>query len=180
MRNLRSWAPIAVLALLAGWQFLQLSGANRGAQPLGPAPYLRASVGDTVPALRGHTGDLALTSEEDRWTAVVSFSSTCGHCLNLAPSLTEWFQGEDEVDIAVVTSDTPEVAATYAEDYGWSVPLLSLVTSDSTRSEGFFLSRTPWLFLFDPQGVLRHHGHAADHETWRPLVRESSLGDARP
>ena len=56
----------------------------------------------------------------------------------------------------------------YAKKHGWDVEVLT-DTPGAGSIEAFLVSRTPWLFLFDPVGTLVYHGFGGDLEaldTW--------------
>jgi len=134
-----------------------------------------------MPVIRTQRADgtsdvVRLTNTDGRWTAVVSFSEDCRYCVEVAPDWAEWFQSETEVEIVVVTRDGVDRAALYSAAHGWEEPPVTVALGDPARSEGFLVSRTPWLFLFDADGALRYQGPGADLESWREMLPPNDLG----
>ncbi len=61
-----------------------------------------------------------------------------------------------------VSHARPAAAAAYAEGAGWEVDVISVAQLEPTAQSRVLASRTPWVFVFDSAGVLRHHGHGND------------------
>ena len=121
--------------------------------PVAAAPFL---VGDTLVELTGLAVDgsghiFEVLMPPGAATVVYAFSSECVFCDDVAPEWAAHFQTPslERVRRIAITRDGPDAAASYAERFGW----------DDRRS--FFLSRTPWLYVFDHNGVLQFHDHGS-------------------
>jgi len=128
-------------------------------------------VGDTLGALTGYVDGGVLASvplEADPGTVTVlyAFNSECVFCDDLAPEWATHFATAAAASPAIrriaVTRDLPGPAATYAERYGWQVDLLSVAQLAQTDRESSLVSKTPWVFVFDSDGVLRFQDHGAE------------------
>lgn len=138
------------------------------------APAPTALIGDTVPALTGYTEDSVQTTVslvadgQHTATVVYAFHPACAFCDAVAPAWAAHFAAEDPnaapVRRIAVTREVPEPAATYAQQFNWDIDLLSVSGFAETGPEAFLLSRTPWVYVFDPDGVLRFDAHGADLE----------------
>lgn len=153
------------------------------------APAPTAPIGDTVPALTGHTDDSVLTTvslvADGRHTATVvhALHPACAFCDTVAPEWAAHFAAGDPKAAPVrriaVTREVPGPAATYAQQFNWGIDLLSLSGSAETSPEAFLASRTPWVYVFDPDGVLRFDAHGADLEHVDHAVAEiTSMSEA--
>lgn len=140
---------------------------NRGwtAGPPALAPYL---LGDTLARLDGLKADgsgeaLAFPTPTGAATVVYAFSSECAHCDDVAPEWASHFgnQSGEGIRRVAITRDRPQVAASYAERFGWDVPILSMPDMAATDRRSFLLSRTPWLYVFDHDGRLQFQGHGS-------------------
>ena len=125
-------------------------------------------LGDTLVRLDGLAVDgsedvLAIPMQAGVATVVYAFSSECAHCDDVAPDWASHFgkQSGEGVRRVAITRDRPEVAANYAERFGWDVRILSMPELAATDRRSFFLSRTPWLHVFDRHGSLRFQGHGS-------------------
>ena len=63
-----------------------------------------------------------------------------------------------------MTREFPGPAASYAQQFNWDIELVSVSDFAETSPEAFLISRTPWVYVFDPDGVLRFDAHGADLE----------------
>lgn len=140
-------------------------------------------VGDTVPSIVGHLQDGALTLiplEGDPGTVTVlyAFHSECGFCDDVAPAWASHFsrarQEAPAVQRLAITRDAPGAAAAYAEQFGWQIELLSVVELGETSREQILVSRTPWVFIFDADGVLRYTEHGGELERIEQAVASIS------
>lgn len=186
MRANRTEVWIGGLVLLAGaqigvltWRHLatpETVVANR------PVPYERLAIGDRLDALSGDLNaggptTFPLATDDRHYTLLLSFHSECAWCATIAPDWAAWLPGPGaSLRTLAITRDDPQTAVAYAREKGWSVDVLSVTVGDGARSEGFFVARTPWVFLFDPQGRLLYHGHGADLETPSEIVSRG-IGD---
>ena len=153
------------------------------AQPVDDAmtPAPTVLIGDTVPLLTGYAEDSVLTTvsldaDADTTTIVYAFHPECAFCDTVAPEWAAHFaagdQGAAPVRRIAVTRELPGPAATYAERFTWNIDLLSVSGFAETSPEAFLVSRTPWVYVFDPDGVLRFHGHGAELERVDHAVAE--------
>lgn len=114
-------------------------------------------------AVDGSEDVLAIPMQAGVATVVYAFSSECAHCDDVAPDWASHFgkQSGEGIRRVAITRDRPEVAASYAERFGWDVRILSMPDLAATDRRSFFLSRTPWLLVFDHQGTLQFHAHGS-------------------
>ncbi len=155
----------SLLVFCAVAQVTILVGRYRAAGPPALAPYL---VGDTLVRLDGLKVDgteavLAIPMLTGAATVVYAFSSECAYCEDVAPEWASHFgkQGGEGIRRVAITRDPPQTAASYAERFGWEVPILSIPDLVATDRRSFLLSRTPWLYVFDRDGALRFQGHGS-------------------
>lgn len=128
-------------------------------------------VGDTVGALTGYDDDgvlaiLPLEADPGTVTVLYAFDSECVFCDDVAPEWASQFATQAAASPAIrriaVTRDLPGPAATYAERFGWQVDLLSVAQPAQAGRESSLVSKTPWVFVFDSDGVLRFQDHGAE------------------
>lgn len=79
-----------------------------------------------------------------------------------------------------MTQSLPGPAAAYAERFGWDIDLLSVSGSADTSPAAFLASRTPWIYLFGSDGVLRFHAHGAELERLERAVTDIGSESGRP
>lgn len=164
--------PDLLLALMIGGIITQvLIVADRGFggedQSASPKPL---DVGDRLLLVPGYTGQGApdtvlLDGGVGGLTIVYSFHSDCVHSRDLGQ---EWARHFDEVRAAdggvrrlAMTLDLSSSALDFAERFGWQTEVLSVAGLSPLRPEYALISRTPWVFVFDSHGVLRHHDHGS-------------------
>ena len=96
-------------------------------------------------------------------TVVYAFSSECVFCDDVAPDWATHFRTTrpEHVRRIAITRDGPDVAASYADRFGWDVRIVSMPNLAQTDRRSFFLSRTPWLYVFDHRGVLQFQDHGS-------------------
>ena len=140
-----------------------------GADGMAPAPGVL--VGDKLGALTGYSGDgvpaiVPMDADPGTVTVLYAFSSQCAFCDDLAPEWASHFATPAPETTAIrriaVTRDLPGPAATYAQRFGWQVDLLSVSQFAETSRESSLVARTPWVFVFDSDGVLRFQDHGAE------------------
>lgn len=155
-----------LLVLSAGAQAAVLVG--RGGPDGNSNAPTRFLLGDTLARLDGVAVDgsedvLAIPMQDGATTIVYAFSSECAHCDDVAPDWASHFAKQigEGVRRVAITRDRPDVAASYAERFGWDVRILSMPELAATDRRSFFLSRTPWLHVFDRHGTLRFQGHGS-------------------
>lgn len=145
-------------------------------------------VGDTVPSIVGRLQNGALTlipleGEPGTVTVLYAFHSECGFCDDVAPAWASHFSRARREAPAVhriaVTRDSPEAAAAYAGQFGWQVELLSFPELGETSREQRLVSRTPWVFVFDADGVLRYNDHGGELERIEEAVASISVAGSR-
>lgn len=148
------------------------------------------SLGDTVHALAGSKNDGQLTTARfgqgpGAVTVLYAFHSECVHSREVAPRWAAHFAEErlaedrsdaSEIRRIAVTREAQEIAAAHAQHFGWSVHVTSLplAVPNAQVPPGIvasLLSRTPWVFVFDADGVLKYHGHGNDLEELAHSVR---------
>lgn len=128
-------------------------------------------VGDKVSALTGQSADgvpavVPLDVDRNAVTVLYAFNSECAFCDDVAPEWAAHFATPSPATSAVrriaITRDLPGPAASYAERFGWRVELLSVSLLEETSRESSLVSRTPWVYVFDSDGVLRFQDHGAE------------------
>ena len=161
---------LIVLALGVAVQVLVAASRVRPVDAAGaPAPQL--AVGDALPRLEGvdvhgYPSSIPLANDDGVVTVLFAYHSVCAHSDTVAPDWTSFLADASWSDGAArtlaVTKDLPDAALAYAERFGWDVEILSapdVLPSDIRHS---LVSRTPWVFVFDPDGVLRFQGHGGE------------------
>ena len=179
------------LVLLTTVMVVQVGIVAYGLLAGGPGtPWATLAIGDTLRVQASHgAGDESATVRLVRGTGVVTilyvFHSECVHSLEVAPKWAAHFADEQSADgrfdasgtrRIVVTRESLEVAASFAQQFGWNVQVVSLPqtvpdTPTPRDIHGSLLSRTPWVFVFDSDGSLHYHGHGNDLEALARSVR---------
>ena len=138
----------------------------------------RLAVGDTVRFLNGATEDgkrtqIALASSQRMATVVYAFHPECLQGDAVAPEWAERFDApiSSEVWKIAVSQARPAVAAAYVKKAGWQVDVISMAQLELAAQDRVLAARTPWVFVFDSAGVLRHHGHGNDLGAVRRALR---------
>lgn len=163
---------LLLAALLAGVA-VQLSVAAGHLRPLDlsvvSAPPL--SLGDAVRELAGLAADggptrLGLAETGRTATVLFAFHPDCAHSDTVAEDWARHFAGGGPAMAGArtlaVTRDAPGAAAAYAERFGWDVELLSMPELSRSDVEYSLVSRTPWVFVFDSEGVLRFQDYGGE------------------
>lgn len=191
MEEYMKLSPGRVLALLAAVMVVQVGIVTAGMLSVGQGTTSAVlSIGDTLrflasPRADGKPISVQLATRTGAVTVLYAFHSECVHSLEVAPKWAVHFAEEQpaegrsdasETRRIAVTRENQEVANAHAQRFGWSVPATSLLDAASnTRARrdihASLLSRTPWVFVFDSDGVLRYHGHGADLEGLARSVR---------
>lgn len=185
--------PVAVMAVQIGILAHGLLSKGVGSS----AAVL--SIGDTLPTLAGSELDgksttVRLGTRTDAVTVLYAFHSECAHSLDVASKWAAHFAKEQtaerrskvgETRHIAVTREAPQVAAAYAQRFNWSAQVMSLPhaarTTQAPRDiHAFLLSRTPWVFVFDSDGVLHYHGHGNDMERLVHSIRALQRNSVAP
>jgi hypothetical protein len=154
-------AVLMVAALFQGGVILNRATAGPG--PAARPPLVFQSLGDTLGSLQvlaegGSRKAWRAGSAEAAWTVVMAFRSDCVPSRNAAPAWREWLGRPHPVKAVAVTRDSLSVARRYRDSEGWAVPVLSVNGARRGTPEHLLVARTPWLFLVDPQGIVRYQG----------------------
>ena len=163
---------IVLTILLLGVAVQVLVAASR-VQPVdvAGAPAAQLAVGDALPLLEGMGVDgnplsVPLANGDGAVTLVFAYYSACAHSDTVAPDwasfLAEKGRSVGGARTLAVTRDVPGPAALYAERFGWDVEVLSVPDLTPSDIRHSLVSRTPWVFVFDPLGVLRFQGHGGE------------------
>lgn len=165
---------LLLAALLAGVA-VQLSVAAGHLRPLDlsvvSAPPL--SVGDAVGGLAGLAADgspsrLGLAETGRTATVLFAFHPDCVHSDTVAEDWARHFAGDGPAMTGArtlaVTRATAGAAAAYAQRFAWDVELLSMPNLSRSDMKYSLVSRTPWVFVFDSEGVLRFQDHGGELE----------------
>lgn len=156
-------ASVVILALLAVVQGAVLLNMQREEVPTRTSPLV---VGEPAAEIRGTvegTGDtvLRLGDTGGKWTAVLAFYSDCSYCDRAAAHWRSWLARDRDLRTWGVTRDGLDEAVEYARGHDWALPILSVRPSPGSL-EHQLISRTPWVFLFDPGGTLRYEGNGSN------------------
>lgn len=164
--------PDLLLAMMIGGIVVQIWIAA-GRMPEGgfqAAEVKRLDVADTLPFVTGYSGlgtaeTVFLNDGMASATILYSFHPDCIHSRTLAQ---EWGRHFDEVSATnaavrrvAVTSAMPSLAQDFADHFGWQTEVLSVAGLSPLQREYTLVSRTPWVFVFDSNGVLLLHDHGS-------------------
>lgn len=125
-------------------------------------------VGDTLLEVTGYfrggtSSIIRLASDTGTVTILYSFHPECVHSHTVAADWAEHFAAAFNSEVGVrriaITSDSTDAAYEYAKRFGWSVDVVGFRPLAPAHREYALLSRTPWVFVFDSDGVLRFEGH---------------------
>lgn len=150
---------------------LVILAADRASPPVPP----RLNIGDTVLAVGVSSSSrtdcsLPLARSDGSYTAIFGFHSECAWCNAVAAEWRALFADPYPGVVYLAVSREPiEPATAYALAHEWSVPVASVQRAVSGFGvETNFVARTPWIFLFDGDGVLVTAVNGAEY----PVVRE--------
>lgn len=166
-------AGIVVQVWIAAWG--AYSGESRSSLT-GPI-----TVGDTVPLLTGYNEEgtpvtIHLDGDGTRGTVLYSFHPACAYSRTWGPEWGRHFDQVRAIDGGVrriaLTLDSPSSGQDFAKHFGWEVDFLSLaeVSPLEGNNSHSLVSRTPWVFVFDSNGVLRFDGHGSELELLEAAV----------
>jgi hypothetical protein len=165
----KSWLgwSILLLVVLMG-QIALIAQRGGGNPPAGRGLTHAASLavwdtvrGFPVQSATGVEKDFLFARGDGRWTTVLAFKSTCVHCRTVAGAWREWLAREHSADILLLANEPYSSAAAFAEEHGWTRPV-SVVSAATYPEARVLVSRTPWVFLVSPTGVLVYHSHGAN------------------
>ena len=134
----------------------------------------RLGFGDSVAAVEaqdasGARGSLAT----GRTTLLMVFHSECVYCERVAPAWEAWLAEQDlGLDVVAVSNESYDVAAAYAHEKGWDVEVRTVPVERLGDDAHALTSRTPWLFLIGPDGVIEAEGHGEGLAEMAQFVRE--------
>ena len=121
------------------------------------------TVGDTLSHLQpldsdGQTASLAGGTP----MLLLVFHSECGHCQEVAPLWRAWTGTTwGDVRVVAVSSEEPDVAEAYAAEKDWNSEVWTVASSRLGGPGHTLTSRTPWVFVLDPAGVILAEGQGA-------------------
>ena len=154
-------------------------------QPASGRPMV---VGDTMLEVTGHfregtSSTIRLASDLGTVTVLYSFHPECVHSHTVAPNWGEHFSAVANSEAGVrritITSDSTAAAYEYARRFGWSVDVVGVRPLAPGHREYALVSRTPWVFVFDSDGILRFEGHGNALEQVNHLVAGlAAVGDS--
>ena len=133
-----------------------------------PASGRPMVVGDTLLEVTGYfrggtSSTIRLATDTGTVTILYSFHPECVHSHSVAPNWAEHFSAVFNSDEGVrriaVTSASTDAAYEYAERFDWSVDVVAVRLLAPAHREYALVSRTPWVFVFDADGILRFEGH---------------------
>lgn len=155
----KSQRALVGLAVLQGILLVGFGGSrvlNRAQTPIG-----FMEVGDTLLALEPNDDrDVYKLTSSGRGTAVIAFRSTCQWCDSAAPTIAQWIaKRPHDLRVVAVSPEPYQIAVEYARSKRWEVTVFP-INEDAGTAHHQVMGRTPWIFFFDPHGVLRHSHHA--------------------
>ena len=121
------------------------------------------TVGDTLADLdlldsEGGTASLAGGTH----VLLLVFHSECGHCQEVAPLWRAWTGTSwGDVRVVAVSSEEPATAEAYAAEQDWNAEVWTVGASRLGGPGHTLTSRTPWVFVLDPAGVVLAEGQGA-------------------
>ena len=162
----------ALLTLLALGILAQVVITIAGTRTIGQdvTSYSPVVGGDTLVALTGHDSagtltTIPLVASPGRVTVLYAFHPECAHCDGVAPIWTQHFAKYGHTDPSVrtiaVTRASHRSAVAYAAQHEWETELLSIAALSPGSPANALVAKTPWVFVFDSQGVLILHDHGA-------------------
>lgn len=148
---------LVVTALVQGGLIWKRSVA---ASPPPRPPLVFQRVGDRLEDVRVVAEDGTRRAwgpgrSEGRWTLVMSFRSGCVPSQSAAPVWRSWLDRGHPVAAVAITRDSIATARSYRDSVGWTVPVMSVNGAQRGSPEHLLVARTPWLFVVDPEGVIR-------------------------
>ena len=150
-------AVIVGLIVLAIAQLVVFGYRSVNAGPIGR----RVGVGDDVAGLTvvDATGaERALATGAT--TILLIFHSECGFCATVAPDWRAWLdEHRSEEAVLAVSKEPIAAAAAYVGEHGWNVDVASLEVGMLGGQAHSLISRTPWIFILDADGVVLAEGH---------------------
>lgn len=177
------------LVLLALFQGSML-WSRLGARPARPTPPAFLAVGDTIPPLRVRLEDGRWAryrpGSAGEWTLVMAYRSTCAPSQAVAPAWQRWLSTPRSVRVLAITRDSLPAAVAYRSRQHWPVPVVSVEGVQRGSPEHALVTRTPWVFLIDPSGVVRHQGQGGELPALDSAIaryvpaRAAALSPARP
>ncbi|HEX6913091.1 MAG TPA: hypothetical protein VF142_21960 [Longimicrobium sp.] len=154
-----------VLVLLALFQASML-WSRLSARPARATPPAFLAVGDTIPPLRVRLEDGRWAryrpGSAGEWTLVMAYRSTCAPSQAVAPAWQRWLSTPRSVRVVAMTRDSLPAAIAYRSRQRWAIPVLSVEGVQRGSPEHALVTRTPWFFLVDPSGVVRHQGQGGE------------------
>lgn len=128
-------------------------------------------LGDSLPLLRGYDRDqdpkaIQLSGGGQLATVIYVYHPECGPCGTVAPAWAQHFSEIATRGLAVRTIALTQAgfpaAQEFADSFDWRVEIVSVNGLGMSQAESYLISRTPWVLIFDSNGVLRLQGHGAD------------------
>jgi len=153
----RDWILIGLVLLAVGQAVVLSFGEDVGLTA--GTPWF--TVGDTLADLQlldsqGGTASLAGGTP----TLLLVFHSDCGHCREVAPLWRAWTGTTwGNVRVVAISSEEPVTAQAYAAEKEWNTEVWTVAASRLGGPGHTLTSRTPWVFVLDPAGVVLAEGH---------------------
>ena len=161
---MKKYIGIAIVSVLIGlviWQSVNKPEANKAevehsAEEPGDERRAVVATDFTLPMLNGE--NYTLSQSRGKLTIINFWASWCGPCKMEAPHLQEFYEEySDRVEIVAVnitSKDTREDAATFAEQYGFTFPVLFDETGDISTMYGAFA--IPTTIFLNEKGEIIH------------------------
>jgi hypothetical protein len=93
------------------------------------------------------------------WSIVLAFDKDCAWSTEVAPRWKDWMCETRTTDVFLITSDEWAEARRYVSSNGWIGNLISLERTDASDQISGLVSRTPWFYVIDHEGIIRAQGH---------------------
>ena len=119
------------------------------------------SVGDDLSeVLLKDANEVSWTPTHGKPLVLLAFSVECAHCVEIAPHWAAWIEEHGgEWEVKALSREPGPRAKRFIEQHGWRA---KIVPRGSLGSIGESLtSRTPWVFITDPEGTIVAEGHGS-------------------
>ncbi len=173
-------------------QVLMMPGEPGGRGSAQSPAQLPFRPGDTLRSFSGVDeaglpAAIQLATETGLATVLYAFHPDCSFSRESAPGWARHFTAIAAADSRVrqiaVTAADPASAHAFAQRFQWQIDIRSIVGVSAREKQHSLVSRTPWVFVFDSQGVLRMEGHgnrvAEAEETVSLLLSQQPVTNRR-
>ena len=93
---------------------------------------------------------------------MLAYDAECAHSARVAAAWEEWLSQAHPARVVALAKDPPDSAMAYRDRHRWRVEVLAVPRPVHGTPEQVLLRRTPWLFVFDSNGILRLEAHGSE------------------